>query len=232
MRFRRESANGRIPILECVKCWELKKISKEKAKHSVEKFRLPYKGIMVENTAACNLACVGCGRTHRPPMAMKMKLPDISKVAEIVRDLEIQKVAYLKLGEPFLSKHILEELKIIKKANPSVQISTSTTGMFINNDKMRAAALMFDVVVVSLDGSSQETAEKYQRGIDFSETYSNLRKLVEYRNSNNLSKPIIIWKYVVFNWNHKKGDVLRAIEDNIFPNNYWLAQVVRISILN
>ena len=30
MRFRRELANGRIPILECVKCWELKKISKDK----------------------------------------------------------------------------------------------------------------------------------------------------------------------------------------------------------
>ena len=119
MRYRKELAAGRIPILECVKCGELKKTTKEKANQFVQNFRLPYNGIMVENTAACNLACVGCGRTHRPPMAMKMKLPDITKVAEIVHDLEIQKVAYLKLGEPFLSKHILEELTIIKNSNMS-----------------------------------------------------------------------------------------------------------------
>jgi len=212
MRFRRELAAGRIPILECVKCWELKKTSKEKSHHFVKNYRLPNKGIMVENTAACNLACVGCGRTHRPPMGMRMKLSDISKVADIVHDLGIQKVAYLKLGEPFLSKHILEELTIIKNSNPSTKLSTSTTGMLVNSDKKRLAALMFDVVVFSIDGSSQRTAEKYQRGIDFSVAYSNLRKLVEYRNSNNLTKPIIVWKYVVFNWNHKKGDVLKAIE--------------------
>ena len=63
----------------------------------------------------------------------------------------------------------------------------------------RDAALLCENICFSIDGPNEEILQKYQRGGSFNKSYNNMKKLVEYRNSKGLKKPIIEWKYVLFN---------------------------------
>jgi len=212
MRFRQQLAKGVLPILECSRCWDLKETSKQNAIYHINNFSLPSRGIMIENIASCNLTCMGCGRKHRPLKSLKMTIGEITKIAHIINESKIKKISFLAQGEPFMSNDILNEVEIIKRINPRIEMSTSTNGMCINTDSKRNAAAKFDLVVFSIDGSSQASAEKYQKGIDFCSAYLNMKNMVKFRTKHNLKKPIIIWKYIVFNWNDKPAHINKAIE--------------------
>ncbi|MDD2998075.1 MAG: hypothetical protein PHV05_03365 [Candidatus Riflebacteria bacterium] len=141
-----------------------------------------------------------------------MTLDDIRRVSSEINKLKIQSVSYFNLGDPFSSPGILEELKIIKRENPEVFLYTSTNGLCVDSDDKLEAALLFDSIVFSIDGINTEMVQKYQRNGNFEFSLSNMRKLVDLRNSRGLKKPSIEWKYVLFNWNDKPEYIKKAIE--------------------
>jgi len=213
LRFRRSLAAGRLPIKLCKYCVELEKVGRQEAERSLLEFRLPTLGIMVENTAACNLRCLGCQRERlmQTRKKRKMSLEDISIVAETIHDNHIKQVCYFNLGEPFLSKTILEEVSILKNRNPDLVVITSTHGMFIDNDSKIRAALLMDHIFFSIDGANQRTVTKYQVGADFDKSYKNMMNLVQRRNQMGAITPVIEWKYVVFSWNDSVSEVETAV---------------------
>ncbi len=212
-RFRAELAEGRLPTPLCTRCCDLRMVDKDKARKLADKYHLP-RFIMVENTSACNLRCVSCPRKRIRRMRSKasMSLDDIRKVAAELHKAGVKRIAYLNQGEPFLSKNIRRELEIIRQIIPGVWINTSTNGQFIDTQDKRDAALLMDRIHVSLDGVTQEMVAKYQRGLDFDKVCRNISQLVEYRDSKGLSKPLIIWKYLLFRWNERREHLERAIE--------------------
>ena len=174
---------------------------------------LPFRGMLVENTIACNLACPGCIRPDVEKIRKKtrMSLDDVRKVAELIQRLKLQKLFYFNRGEPFLSPDILEEMKIIRASNPDVHIVTSTNGMFLDTDAKRESALLMDEVVFSIDGCDQRSLQKYQRGGDFEQMLNNFRALVQFRDECGLKVPQIEWKYLLFNWNDRPRQIVSAI---------------------
>src|SRR6185369_15157137 len=59
-KFRAELARGKLPIPTCARCSGLQRIPKAKVKDL--KPRLPYRGMLLENTVRCNIDCIGCDR--------------------------------------------------------------------------------------------------------------------------------------------------------------------------
>lgn len=212
-RFRRQLADGRLPIPMCARCCDLRVIDKSRAARSVDQRRLP-DFLMVENTSACNLRCTSCPRTTIRGLRAKpsMSLDDVRKVADELAACGVKQIAYLNLGEPFLSRQIFRELEIIREANPGIVINTSTNGLVIDSDAKRDAALLMDKMQVSIDGISQRMVARYQRGSDFSRAYENMKALVEYRDARGARRPTIIWKYLLFWWNDRKQYLERAID--------------------
>jgi len=143
---------------------------------------------------------------------LSMSLQDMEKVAQTIRDFQIGTVFFHNLGDPFFSKTVFEEISILRKYNPSVRIYTSTNGLLLDSEKKREAALLMDHIFISIDGPSQELVAKYQIGGDFKKSYENMKKLVDFRNSKNMPRPVIDWKYVVFSWNDGKDAIEKAIE--------------------
>lgn len=222
-KMRRILMKGRLPIANCRSCPELMKVSKKISYDSSKNYSLPKHGIMMENTAACNLSCLGCWRTLRPLKRLKMSLDDIRIVANTLKDMSCEKLAFFSLGEPFISQNILQELTIIRSLIPEIVIHTSTNGVMIDSDEKREATMHLDCITISLDGCSQEIAEKYQVGIDFNKAYENMCNLIKYRDKHYLEKgPLIIWKYVVFNWNDHPEYVEKILS---------LAQQARVDML-
>ena len=217
--FRDQLAVGNFPISQCSSCFDLKTATRKKAKEKSKHWKLPHKGIMVENTVVCNFACIACDRgivaTRQRENGRSggrlMSLDDVQLVAKLVQEHAIEKVYYFNQGEPFLSRDILKEMQIIRKFNPDTKIIVSTNGTFIEGEQKLKAAMLFDVIYLSIDGSSQETVEIYQVGGTFKRSLENMRQIVNYREEHQLSKPSIEWKYVVFEWNDSEDEINRAI---------------------
>ena len=59
--------------------------------------------------------------------------------------------------------------------------------------------MLFDHIYFSIDGVTQDSVEKYQKGSDFEKAYKNMADLVKFKGKR--KKPVIEWKYVLFRWN-------------------------------
>ena len=217
--FRDQLATGKLPISQCSGCFDLQATSRKKAKEKAKNWKIPHKGIMVENTVVCNFACIACDRSIVSTRQSEngrsggrlMSSKDIELVAKVVQKHSIERVYYFNQGEPFLSRDILKEMQILRKHNPDTKILVSTNGTFIEGEDKLQAAMLFDVIFLSIDGSSQKTVEIYQVGGTFERSLENMRRLVAYRDERKLSKPSIEWKYVVFEWNDSEEEINRAI---------------------
>lgn len=213
-RFRATLAKGRLPILTCASCPELKPVTAIAAVDHRDHYRLPALGIMVENSISCNYQCAGCSRETVVQSRRKkfMTLNDIRVVANLLKENHIGQVCYFNLGEPFIASGIYSQLKIIRQENPEINIIVSTNGSLLNNDEKRNAALFCDEILFSIDGVDDKTLSHYQRGGVFAKTYNNMKQLADFRDKKGLQKPVIEWKYVLFNWNDNPDMIIRAIK--------------------
>lgn len=213
-KMRNDLANGRLPLALCTRCSDLRLVEKSKASYYKENYSLPRDGIMIENTVNCNLKCLACPRSVILSMRKKtnLNLGDIKKISLLIKEHQIKFINFFKLGDPFLSPTIYEELKIIRDENPTVQIETSTNGQVLDTDTKREAALMFDCILFSIDGNNTRVLRKYHRTGSFEKAYNNMKALVLYRDSKGVKKPVIEWRYIIFNWNDKRHMILEAID--------------------
>ena len=211
--FREQLVVGRIPTPNCTRCMHLRMVPKHEAQRLLDHVAMPV-SVMLENTSACNLRCVSCRRdtVKRLRKRRTMSLDDVRKVAGDLRRIGVEKITFHHLGEPFLSKRLLEELTVIRECNPDVRLQVSTNGMLVDTDRKREAALLFDHIQFSLDGIDQDMAARYQRGLDFDTVFRNLKNLVAYRDAGNHPRPRIVWKYLLFRWNERRKYRLNAIE--------------------
>jgi hypothetical protein len=249
-RFRDELARGKLPIMSCTRCGDLKRVPKSQvgvvakptsvAGNGGEKDkaqtngapvagaapqsesqmyagpapRLPYRGMLLENTVRCNIDCIGCDRQSaaRIRTTNQMDLQRLDQMADLVSELGLEQLFYLNLGEPFLSPNIGKELPLLRKKNPNCRIVISTNGIVLNNDMKREAALSASHLFFSIAGIDEAMLKKYEHYGNFEKAYGNMKALVDYRNARGLSNPLIEWKYLLFNWNDRRPTILKAIE--------------------
>jgi hypothetical protein len=243
-RFREELASGRIPIKTCVRCCDLVRVPKAQSRavtglpaaapppaatasppsaaereldrqiFAGPKPRLPYRGLLLENTVRCNIDCIGCDRQSaaRIRTTQQMELDKLSRMADLVHDLGLEHLYYLNLGEPFLSPNIGPELSLLRQKNPKCRIVISTNSIVLNTDAKREAALNASHIYFSIAGVNDPMLKKYEHRGDFQKAYDNMKALAAYRNARGLAAPTLEWKYLLFNWNDQPQIIAQAIE--------------------
>jgi hypothetical protein len=176
--------------------------------------RLPYRGMLLENTVRCNIDCIGCDRQSaaRIRTTLQMDLDKLSRMADLVSDLGLEQLFYLNLGEPFLSPNIGPELSLLRQKNPKCRIVISTNGIVLNTDAKRDAALNASHIYFSIAGVNEPMLKKYEHNGNFQKAYDNMKALVAYRNARGLAEPLLEWKYLLFNWNDRAETIAQAIE--------------------
>src|SRR5438876_1224128 len=236
--LRSELAKGKLPIVTCARCGDLKRIARSQVKlmrsaaaghngngtsnasqtagnpvapqlFAGPEPRLPYRGMLLENTVRCNIDCIGCDRQSaaRVRTTLQMDLAKLSRMADLVHELGLQQLFYLNLGEPFLSPNIGQELPLLRQKNPDCRIVISTNGIILNTDAKREAALSASHLLFSIAGISDEMLKKYEHYGSFEKAYGNMKALVAYRNAKGLAQPILEWKYLLFNWNDRRQTI-------------------------
>ncbi len=220
--LRSELAKGKLPIVTCARCGDLKRVAKSQVKlmrpaaaghngNGVSKAsqpvstptphlfagpepRLPYRGMLLENTVRCNIDCIGCDRQSaaRIRTTLQMDMAKLSRMADLVHELGLQQLFYLNLGEPFLSPNIGQELPLLREKNPDCRIVISTNGIILNTDAKREAALSASHLLFSIAGVSDAMLKKYERHGSFEKAYGNMKALVDYRNARGLARPLVV----------------------------------------
>jgi pyruvate-formate lyase-activating enzyme len=210
-KFREVLAGGEVPIPACARCCDLRRLRKNE---KPPKPRLPYRGMLLENTVNCNMDCVGCRRQWAANMRARKTMPlaELSRMADLTARLGLRRIFYLCLGEPFLSPTICQELPLLRAKNPDCWIVVSTNGTLLNADDKREAALKLSHILFSVHGISDAMCRKYMGRGSFEKAFAAMRDMAAYRNARRLKTPVLEWKYVLFNWNDRPKYIARAID--------------------
>jgi MoaA/NifB/PqqE/SkfB family radical SAM enzyme len=158
--------------------------------------------------------CIGCAREGAANVRVgrTMPLAELGQMADLAARLGLQRIFYLNLGEPFLSPTICQELPLLRSKNPDAYIRVSTNGILLNTDAKREAALNLSDIQFSVHGISDAMCEKYMMRGSFEKAFNAMKTMVAYRDARGLQKPILEWKYLLFNWNDHPETIRRAIE--------------------
>jgi MoaA/NifB/PqqE/SkfB family radical SAM enzyme len=182
----------------------------EKARRVARPRAHPYVAVLdVANT--CNLRCPYCPTGLRMNGGRGRKLMDRAVVRRLVDELGDYLVScnFYNWGEPLLHPNIAELVEICHRARIWAVISTNlnTTDKRVLEDLCEAG---LDYLVLSIDGASQESYEKYRKGGDLQLVLENVAHIVEYRRKRKLKNPIIDWKFLVFK--HNRHETRKAYE--------------------
>jgi MoaA/NifB/PqqE/SkfB family radical SAM enzyme len=209
-KFRDDLARGKIPIPTCARCGDLQRLKKGE---TPPKPRLPYRGILLENTVICNVDCIGCAREGAANIRTKKTMPldELSQMADLTARLGMQRIFYLNLGEPFLSPGITRELPLLREKNPNAYIRVSTNGVLLNTDAKREAALNLSDIQFSVHGISDEMCGKYMMRGSFEKAFDAMKQMAAYRDARGRKMPVLEWKYLLFNWNDSPESIQKAI---------------------
>ncbi|MDD5130354.1 MAG: radical SAM protein [Candidatus Omnitrophica bacterium] len=167
--------------------------------------------LTIDPTNICTLKCPFCptgyGLMKRPKgMMSKDRFQRIMDVlGPYLLHIDMQN-----WGEPLLNKDIYQMISYAKKFDINITVSTN----FQNFDEKSAEELVnsgLDRIVLSIDGASQQTYEKYRRGGSFLKAIENARVLVNKKRQLKSSQPFVLWQFLVFRHNEHEIEVAKAM---------------------
>jgi radical SAM protein with 4Fe4S-binding SPASM domain len=164
--------------------------------------------LSVEPVTRCNLRCpecpVGNHTLSRPTGEMDLQL--FRKILDPVSPELLHLILYFQ-GEPFLAPHLFEMIRYAKQRN--IYVSTSTNGHFLDERNIRKILDSgLDRLIISLDGASQESYEKYRVGGDFEKVKEGVRELVRKREKDHFKRPFIILQFLLFRHNLQEREMM------------------------
>lgn len=163
----------------------------------------------VEPTNRCNLKCVECPAGIGSMKRSRGNL-DFSLFRNLIDELS-PCLSYLMLyfqGEPFLHPQ-LEEL-IGYAASKKIYTSVSTNGHFLSNrNAKKLIGSGLDRIIISLDGTDQESYSIYRKGGDFNEVMHGIVNLVRIKKEMHSRLPMIILQFLVMRHNEHQVEEVK-----------------------
>jgi len=113
---------------------------------------------------------------------------------------ELERVTLYIYGEPFLNKDLFI---CINYAFRNKILTSISTNMMLYNEKIGRKLIESGLteIIVSCDGLTQETYEKYRIGGNLSKLIQNVDNLISLKKKYNSKNPIIIMQFIIFKHN-------------------------------
>jgi len=163
----------------------------------------------------CNLKCVLCpvgqvdGGREKGLMEFRTFKKLIDECGPYLYELDLYN-----WGEPLLNKDVFEMVRYAKKYKIKISIS-SNLRYFDEKICTELIKTGVDHLIISLDGTSQESVGKYQVGNDFVEVVSNMKKIVRKKRELNSIKPFVQWRFLVTRHNEDEIEEAEALAKEI-----------------
>jgi len=99
-------------------------------------------------------------------------------------------------GEPFIHPHFTEFASYAK--SKGIYVSSSTNGHFLTPDIAAATVESgLDRLIISLDGTDQETYQQYRAGGSYEKVIAGIRELKKQKKSRSSQKPRLVLQFLV-----------------------------------
>ena len=175
--------------------------------------------LVIDPINICNLKCPLCptgqGKNGQPKGTMKLN--HFKQIIDELGDY-LYEIDLFNWGEPFLNKNIYEMIKYANEKNVKVKIS-SNLSCLEKEDINKIALSELDTLIVSLDGASQESLNKYRCGADFKRVIENIKGIEKQKKILKKNSPEIIWQFLIMK--HNEHEIEKAKK---------MAKKLRISI--
>lgn len=167
--------------------------------------------LRIEPVNLCNLRCplCACGANTDPREKGFMTISDFTRILE-----ENKKTAILVrldgMGEPTLHPKLFHMIRIAKSYGMSVTIhSNFHTDACAQPDEFLDSGL--DRLVITIDGATQETYQRYRVGGCLDLVVERLQRLVQARRKRATNRPIIEVQFIDFGYNHHEIPEMRRL---------------------
>jgi len=154
--------------------------------------------LTVDITNVCNLKCMYCP-TGQGKIGRSKGFITLPRFKSIINELKeyLYIVNLFNWGEPLLNKEAFRMIEYVHRNNI---FSCLSTNLNYCNEKMVESLLNsgLDYLIVSIDGASKLSYDKYRKGGDFEIVINNLKYLLNRRQNLNKNSPFIIWRYFIF----------------------------------
>lgn len=177
--------------------------------------------ISFEPTTSCNLRCPECPsglRSFTRPTGM---LPD--ELFKSTIDQLHRKLLYLIFyfqGEPYLHPRFLDLVRYASQKG--IYTATSTNAHFLDEDNARKTVESgLDRIIISIDGTTQETYQAYRVGGQLSKVLEGTRNLVKWKKKLSSSTPYIVFQFLVVRPNEHQLQEVRQLARNLQVDAVW-----------
>lgn len=174
--------------------------------------------LTIETGNVCPLHCPLCptGQNQKRLPKGFLDFKDFKKIMDEIGEYLIQVMLY-NWGEPLLNEDIFDMVRVAESKGISTVMSTTLTSLD-EETKRELISSGLDILIVSLDGASQETVEKYQQGNDFKKVIENMKAIQEAKRKLNTTSPSLQWRYIVNKYNEHEIPKARKMAKKMGAN--------------
>jgi len=182
----------------------------------------PQKNLLIEVTNCCNLDCIFCANNKSTRKRGFINSELAKKVLKDAYSLGTREVGFYTTGEPLLNLNLSEYIRYAKDLGYTYTYIT-TNGVLMNDEKIKELVSSgIDSIKFSINAINKEDYKMIHGRDLFGEVISNLKKLYNYRESNNLYFKIyvsyIMTKYTSYETKAIK-DFFGNYSDGVVVNN-------------
>ena len=170
--------------------------------------------IVLDITNRCNLRCPLCvtgqHKNERPYGAMAFD--DFRRLVDELAPY-LFKARLHSWGEPLLHGELMNMLEYLTSKNVGSEISTNLL-LFRKEDALRLVDSGIEMLVVSMDGTTQEVYEAYRKGGRLETVMENIRALAEAKRSRGSRFPVIEVQFLLMKHNvHQAREIHRVARE-------------------
>jgi radical SAM protein with 4Fe4S-binding SPASM domain len=167
--------------------------------------------IAIEPTTSCNLRCPECpsGLRSFTRQTGMLSTDLFEKIISEVKDTLMYLTFYFQ-GEPYLHKDFLGMVQIASKNN--IYTSTSTNAHYLSPEVAEQTVKSgLDRIIISIDGTTQETYEAYRIGGKLEKVIEGTRNLIAAKKRLNSKLPFISFQFLVVGPNEHQIPEIKAM---------------------
>jgi radical SAM protein with 4Fe4S-binding SPASM domain len=171
--------------------------------------------LTIEPTNLCNLKCPLCttGSGEMERTGGKMSLDTFRNIiTKLGNDIFFLLIYHQ--GEPYMNKHFFDFVRLAKEKN--IYVTTSTNGHFFTEANIEnTLACGLDSMIVSLDGSTQESYQTYRVGGTLERVITGTSKLIAERKRRKHRIPNVALQFLVMKHNESEIAGIRQLARQI-----------------
>lgn len=166
--------------------------------------------LIIDPSNICNLNCPLCptGLKAKGMNKQVIKFGDFKKIIDRLYPYAYE-VALHNWGEPLLNPDIFKMIAYCQHKNIGTNLSTNLNILDWDIDALIKSGLEY--LIVSLDGTTQDTYSLYRIGGNIDIVFENIKNIIKARCTLNTKKPFIEWQYIVMKHNYHQIDDAKKI---------------------